>query len=175
MKNTWHTDIKNWFKRQKEEYYVVIQKEHIIDGKYIIGKAYIPIISKRIINKEIQDIKNKAAIKYVYLGGTEVLIKACFREGIDTSIEIYLADDRIKHPIEKSVTSAVKGNLRYQKFKFIISANYTVALTDTNIDKSLVLYWKMSGIELAPGSKVFTARCKNLYLLTTKHKIAAKK
>ncbi|WMV38240.1 hypothetical protein MTR67_031625, partial [Solanum verrucosum] len=27
----------------------------------------------------------------------------------------------------------------------------------------------MSGIELAPGSKIFTARCKNLYVLTTKH------
>ncbi|WMV08720.1 hypothetical protein MTR67_002105, partial [Solanum verrucosum] len=25
----------------------------------------------------------------------------------------------------------------------------------------------MSGIELAPGSKIFTARCKNLYILTT--------
>ena len=32
----------------------------------------------------------------------------------------------------------------------------------------------MSGIELAPGSKVFTARCKNLYILTTKNKITAK-
>ena len=32
----------------------------------------------------------------------------------------------------------------------------------------------MSGIKLAPGSKVFTARCKNLYILTTKHKITAK-
>ncbi|WMV08917.1 hypothetical protein MTR67_002302, partial [Solanum verrucosum] len=25
----------------------------------------------------------------------------------------------------------------------------------------------MSGIKLAPGSKIFTARCKNLYVLTT--------
>ncbi|WMV13561.1 hypothetical protein MTR67_006946 [Solanum verrucosum] len=25
----------------------------------------------------------------------------------------------------------------------------------------------MSGIELAPGSKIFTTRCKNLYVLTT--------
>ena len=32
----------------------------------------------------------------------------------------------------------------------------------------------MSGIELTPGSKVFTARCKNLYVLTTKHKIMAR-
>ena len=118
---------------------MVSQKEHIMDGKYTSGKAYIPIINKRIINKEIQNIKNKEAIKYVHLGGTEILIKACFREGIDTPIEIYLADDRIKHPIEKSVISAVKGNLIYQKFKFIISANYKVALTDTNINKSLVL------------------------------------
>ena len=162
--------LRNWFKRQKEEYYVVSQKEHIIDCKYARGKAYIPILSKRIINKEIQDVKAKTPIKYVHLGGTEILIKACFREGIDTPIEIYLVDDRIIHPIEKSVISVVRGNLIYQKFKFIISANYTVALTDRNIDNSLVLYWKMSRIELAPGSKIFTARCKNLYILKKNRK-----
>ncbi|WMV32937.1 hypothetical protein MTR67_026322, partial [Solanum verrucosum] len=166
--------IRNIFKRQKEEYYVVSQKEHIIDCKYTKGKARIPIINKRIINKEIQGIKAEEPIKYVHLGGTEILIKACFREGIDTPIEIYLADDRIVEPIERSIINAVKGNLIYQKFKFIISANYSVAINDRNIDKSLVLYWKMSGIELAPGSKIFTARCKNLYVLTTKHKITAK-
>ncbi|WMV09795.1 hypothetical protein MTR67_003180 [Solanum verrucosum] len=136
--------IRNWFKRQKEEYYVVSQREHIIDCKYTKGKAKIPII-----NKEIQDIKAKNPIKYVHLGGTEILIKACFREGIDTPVEIYLADDRIIQPIEKSIISAVKGNLIYQKFKFIISVNYSVAVNDRNIDKSLVLYWRMSGIELA--------------------------
>ncbi|WMV37407.1 hypothetical protein MTR67_030792, partial [Solanum verrucosum] len=166
--------IRNIFKRQKEEYYVVSQKEHIIDCKYTKGKVRIPIINKRIINKEIQKIKAKEPIKYVHLGGTEILIKACFREGIDTPIEIYLTDDRIVEPIERSIISAVKGNLIYQKFKFIISANYSVAINDRNIDKSLVLYWKMSGIELAPGSKIFTARCKNLYVLTTKHKITEK-
>ena len=52
--------------------------------------------------------------------------------------------------------------------------NYSVIITDKNIDKSLVLYWKISGIELTPGSKIFTARCKNLYVLTTKHKITEK-
>ncbi|WMV37331.1 hypothetical protein MTR67_030716, partial [Solanum verrucosum] len=101
-------------------------------------KAKIPIINKRIINKEIQDINSKNPIKYVHLGGTEILIKACLREGIDTPIEIYLADDRIVQPIEKSIISAVKGNLIYQKFKFIIGANYSVAVNDRNIDKSLV-------------------------------------
>ena len=55
--------LKKWFKRQKEEYYVVSQKEHIIDYKCTSGKAYIPIISKRIINKEIQDIKAKKTYK----------------------------------------------------------------------------------------------------------------
>ncbi|WMV41548.1 hypothetical protein MTR67_034933 [Solanum verrucosum] len=127
--------LRNIFKRQKEEYYVVSQKEHIIDCKYTKGKARIPII-----NKEIQEIKAKDPIRYVQLGGTKILIKACFREGIDTPIEIYLADDRIIEPIEKSIISAVKENLIYQKFKFIISANYSVAIEDRNIDKSLVLY-----------------------------------
>ncbi|WMV09078.1 hypothetical protein MTR67_002463 [Solanum verrucosum] len=128
---------RNWFKRQKEEYYVVSQREHIIDCKYTKGKAKISIINKRIINKEIQDIKAKNPIKYIYLGGTEILIKVCFREGIDTPIEIYLADDRIIQPLEKSIISAVRGKLIYQKFKFIISANYSVAINDRNIDKSL--------------------------------------
>ncbi|WMV13751.1 hypothetical protein MTR67_007136 [Solanum verrucosum] len=132
--------IRNIFKRQKEEYYVVSKKEHIIDCKYTKGKARIPIINKRIINKEIQEIKAKEPIKYVHLGGTSILIKACFREGIDTPIEIYLADDRIIEPIEISIISAVKRNLMYQKFKFIKSANYSVAINDRNIDKSLVLY-----------------------------------
>ncbi|WMV42373.1 hypothetical protein MTR67_035758, partial [Solanum verrucosum] len=159
--------MRNWFKRQKEEYYVVSQREHIIDCKYTKGKTKIPIINKRIINKEIQDIKAKNPIKYVRLGGTKILIKSCFREGIDTLIEIYLADDRIIQPIEKSIISAVKGNLIYQKFKLIISVSYSVTINDKNIDISLVLYWKMSGIELATGSKIFTARCKNLYVLTT--------
>ncbi|WMV45372.1 hypothetical protein MTR67_038757, partial [Solanum verrucosum] len=159
--------IRNWFKRQKEEYYVVSQREHIIECKYTKGKAKIPIINKRIINKEIHDIKDKNPIKYAHLGGTEILMKARFREEIDTPIEIYLENDRIMQPIEKSIISVVKGNLIYQKFKFIISANYSVAINDRNIDKSLVLYWKMSGIELAPGSKIFTTRCKNLYVLTT--------
>ncbi|WMV58662.1 hypothetical protein MTR67_052047 [Solanum verrucosum] len=167
--------IRNWFKRQKEEYYVVSQREHIIDCKYTKGKAKIPIINKRIINKEIEDIKAKNQIKNVHLGGTEILIKTCFRERINTPIQIYLAHDRIIQPIEKSIISAVKGNLIYRKIKFIISANYSVAINDWNIDKSLVLYWKMSGIELAPKSKIFTARCKNLYVLTTKHKITTKK
>ena len=167
--------IKNIFTRKKDEYYVVCQKEHVIDCRYAKGKASIPLVTKRIINKEINDIKSKGdPIKYVHLGGTEILIKACFREGIDTPIELYLADDRIIKPIEKSIITAVKGNLIYQKFKFIISANYSVAVTDRNIDKSLVLYWKISGIELTPGSKIFTARCKNLYVLTTKYKITGK-
>ncbi|WMV32651.1 hypothetical protein MTR67_026036 [Solanum verrucosum] len=73
--------MRNWFERQKEEYYVLSQREHIIDCKNTKEKTKILIINKRIINKEIQDIKAKNPIKYVHLGGTEILIKACFREG----------------------------------------------------------------------------------------------
>ena len=79
--------IKNIFSRRKEEYYVVSQKEHVIDCRYAKGRASIPLVTKRIINKEINDIKSKDPIKYVHLGGTEILIKACFREGIGTPIE----------------------------------------------------------------------------------------
>ena len=124
-----------------------------MDCRYAKGRASIPLVTKRIINKEINDIKSKDPIKYVHLGGTEILIKAYFRKGIDTPIELYLADDRIIKPIEKSIITVIKENLIYQKFKFIISANYSVTITDKNIDKSLVLYWKISGIELTQDVK----------------------
>ena len=63
--------IKNIFSRRKEEYYVVSQKEYVIDCKYAKGRASIPLVTKKIINKEINDIKSKDPIKYVHLWGTE--------------------------------------------------------------------------------------------------------
>ena len=45
--------IKNLFKRNKEEYYVLSQKEHIIDCKYTQGKAEVPLINKRELNREV--------------------------------------------------------------------------------------------------------------------------
>ena len=78
--------IKNIFSRKKEEYYVVSQKEHVIDYRYAKGKASIPPVTKRIINKEINDIKSRDPIKYVHLRGIEILIKVYFREGIYLSL-----------------------------------------------------------------------------------------
>ena len=37
------------FTRKKDEYYVVCQKEHVIDCRYAKGKASIPLVTKRII------------------------------------------------------------------------------------------------------------------------------
>lgn len=54
-------------------------------------------------------LTSSTSIKYVHLRGTKILIKAYFREEIDTSIKIYLADHKIIHPIEKSVISGGKG------------------------------------------------------------------
>ena len=55
--------IRNWFKRQKDEYYVVSQKKHIIDCKYTRGKAQIPILNKRII---CHDPKRAASGTHTY-------------------------------------------------------------------------------------------------------------
>lgn len=166
--------VKNLLKRHKEEYVVVSKKEHILDCKYAKGKAYIPLISKELLQEELRQIKTKDTMRYVYLAATEILVKACFREGIDTPIELYIADDRIKHPIEKSIVGSVKGNLTYQVARFIIKSNYSIALCDSNISKSFVLYWKISGIEMEPGSKIVSVKAKNMYVFSNKHYISAK-
>ena len=51
--------VKNWFQRPKEEYYIISQKEHTVDCKYAKGKAMVPIICKKELNKEIQALKPK--------------------------------------------------------------------------------------------------------------------
>ena len=45
--------VRTWFKKSKEEYYIISQREHTIDCKYAKGKAIIPILNKKEINKEI--------------------------------------------------------------------------------------------------------------------------
>ena len=76
----------------------------------------------------------------MHLGALEIIIKACFKEGIDTPIELYLADDRIIYPKEKAVIAKLQGNLIYQKLKFMFSPNYTISLADMNIEITIVLY-----------------------------------
>ena len=44
--------VKNWFRKPREEYYVISQKEHTVDCKYAKGRAMVPIINKKNLTKK---------------------------------------------------------------------------------------------------------------------------
>lgn len=77
----------------------------------------VPIFTKQLSTEEISKINFKNPLTYCYFGGIEVILYAHFREGIDTPIELYLADDRITYPTEKAMLVKLTANLIYQKRK----------------------------------------------------------
>lgn len=166
------------FARPKSEILVISDREQAMDIRQTEGKTCIPLIDKRTILSEIGKIQNKekrVTYQYVELTATEIIIKAAFTAGIDTPLELMMVDERIRYPPEKGIIAQLKGNLIYQKVKFIIKPDYSISITDDHIDKAYVLYYKLNGIKMPPGAKVMSIRCKNAYIISTKHNIRTKK
>lgn len=136
-----------------------------------------PLYNQKIFEKEIEKIpdKDKNKIKNIHLAAVEIIIKAYFREEIDTPIKLLLCDDRITYPDKGSLIDTLIGNLIYQQVKFTKIINYSISVQDKNLNKSLVLYWDLKGIEMVEGSKLFSIRLRNLYVLSDKHIIKNKK
>ncbi|QIE08169.1 coat protein [Epiphyllum virus 4] len=172
--------LKTYFGKRDVKYYVVTDIEHPIDVKYVLNQKRIvnlPLYNQQIFENEIQKIpeKDQNKIKNIHLSAVEIIIKAYFREGIDTPLEIMLCDDRITYPQDGSIVDTLIGNLIYQKVKFTKIINYSISTQDKNLDKSLVMYWNLEGIEMIPNSKIFSVRLRNLYLLSDKHIVQNKK
>lgn len=172
--------IKKLFQKEKIEYYVISDQEEAIDVRYTQEKDRIvnlPLYNQRIYENEISKIpdKHKNKIKNIRLAATDIIVKAYFHEGIDTPLELILCDDRIRRPKEGSIVATLVGNLIYQQVKFKKIINYSISTLDENMEKSLVLYWNINGIEMKEGSKIFSIRIRNLYVLSEKHIVNNKK
>nr|AAA79871.1 ORF I [Cassava vein mosaic virus] len=172
--------LKKLFGKKEIEYYIVTDIEHPIDVKYVQNQDKIinlPLYNQEIFENEIQKIpdKDQNKIRNIHLAAVEIVVKAYFREGIDTPFEIILCDDRITYPQEGSLVEVLIGNLIYQKVKFTKIINYSISIEDKNLDKSLVMYWNLEGIKMIKDSKIFSIRLRNLYVLSNKHIVKNKK
>ncbi|XP_075481093.1 uncharacterized protein LOC142521795 [Primulina tabacum] len=99
---------------------------------------------KLLTSEDINTIMNKASekekneLKYVHIGGIEVIIQAHFREGIDSPIEIIIRDKQIRN-LEESILGKIMGNLCYQKIKFCVYPQFNVSMFDKNINDVITL------------------------------------
>ena len=162
------------FKKKRKDFMVFDKIETSIDITEICGNKSISLIRMNDIEDQLEKIQDEE-MKYVYLAGIQISMKAHFNKGIDTPLEIAICDDRIIEPVEKSIIAQFTGNLIYQYCKFTICPDFTINLNDKNIEKSLRLYWKLTGITLEEGSKVMSVSCKTLWIISNKHEIYHKR
>lgn len=155
------------FRRKKlviNEYHEI---EKAIDIKHTQGKIKLNLITKRNINEFLGKLKQEKRdkISYVYLAGIQIIIKSCFKEGINSPIILNLQDERCI-TAENGNLGIIKGNLAYKKLKFTCYPRYCVHINDKNLDDCLSLHFKMTNKILKDDNKVFTILYQGLYCYT---------
>ncbi|ACB69769.1 movement protein [Eupatorium vein clearing virus] len=157
--------------RKNEIIYCVNTQEKSIDIKDVEGTVYLPLVTKQEIDNKLSKIKSSIAVKIntLHLGAVKILIKAHFREGINSPIKMALLDNRLIDR-EDSLIGAAKGNLAYGKFMFTVYPKYAINLNDRNLNRTLSFIHKFDRENfMEKGSLVFSVTYLIGYALTNSH------
>ena len=100
-------------KKKKNHHYVVKNFNFPIKiDNVLCGTSEIKIFEEQALKNELEKI-DYPEIEYIYLAGLEIIIKACFREGISTPLQIWVMDDRITSNLKSSLMGLILANLIY--------------------------------------------------------------
>nr|AGT42178.1 movement protein [Cauliflower mosaic virus]BAO53270.1 movement protein [Cauliflower mosaic virus] len=171
MPNVLSQVMKKAFSRKNEILYCVSTKELSVDIHDATGKVYLPLITKEEINKRLSSLKPEVrkTMSMVHLGAVKILLKAQFRNGIDTPIKIALIDDRINSRRD-CLLGAAKGNLAYGKFMFTVYPKFGISLNTQRLNQTLSLIHDFENKNLMnKGDKVMTITYIVGYALTNSH------
>ena len=113
----------------------------------------------------------KDEVTEIYIAGVQLLVKAYFREGINSPIELLITDGRIISNVQDSVLGILTGNLIYQKLKFTVNTNFAISRADEHIDQSIIVYHKLGGIQMLRGAKTISITAMIGLVFTNEHKI----
>ena len=137
-------------KKKKNHYYVIKNLNFPIKiNDALCGTSEIKIFEEQTLQNELEKINNPE-IEYIYLAGLEIIIKACFREGINTPLQIWVMDDRITSSLKSSLIGLILADLIYQKIKFVIQPNFCITTRELNKAAALKLCYKLNGIDMIP-------------------------
>nr|BAO53613.1 movement protein [Cauliflower mosaic virus] len=171
MPNVLSQVMKKAFSRKNEILYCVSTKELSVDIHDATGKVYLPLITREEINKRLSSLKPEVrkTMSMVHLGAVKILLKAQFRNGIDTPIKIALIDDRINSRRD-CLLGAAKGNLAYGKFMFTVYPKFGISLNTQRLNQTLSLIHDFENKNLMnKGDKVMTITYIVGYALANSH------
>ncbi|KAL2246288.1 UNVERIFIED_CONTAM: movement protein, partial [Sesamum indicum] len=158
------------------------QRKHHIIYKVSSGEFAIPmeltgnvmemqLIPKEEILEELSKLREEVAItmKWIHIGTIEVVIKATFKEGIDSEIHLSIMDRRINN-LRDGCLGTMIGNLYAGKLMFDIHPRIAYNLADQDFSRVLTLHQDFKRKDLMrEGNRPYSITYRIAYALSNTH------
>ncbi|KAL0368417.1 UNVERIFIED_CONTAM: movement protein [Sesamum calycinum] len=157
------------------------RKHHIIykvsSGEFAIPMEFtgnvmeIQLISKEEILEELSRLREEVAVtmKWIHIGTIEVVIKATFKEGIDSEIHLSIMDRRINNLRDDCLETMI-GNLYAGKLIFDIHPRIAYNLADQDFSRVLTLHQDFKRNDLMKeGNRPYSITYRITYALSNTH------
>ncbi|KAL0319864.1 UNVERIFIED_CONTAM: movement protein [Sesamum radiatum] len=129
------------------------------------------LIPKEEILKELSNLREEVAVtmKWIHIGTIEVVIKATFKEGIDSKIYLSIMDRRINN-LRDDCLGTMIGNLYARKLMFDIHPRIAYNLADQDFSRVLTLYQDFKRKDLMKeGNRPYSITYRIAYALSNTH------
>ncbi|KAK4388177.1 movement protein [Sesamum angolense] len=157
------------------------RKHHIIykvsSGEFAIPMEFtgnvmeIQLISKEEILEELSRLREEVAVtmKWIHIGTIKVVIKATFKEGIDSEIHLSIMDRRINN-LRDDCLGTMIGNLYARKLIFDIHPRIAYNLADQDFSKVLTLHQDFKRNDLMEeGNRPYSITYRITYAISNTH------
>ncbi|KAL0433366.1 UNVERIFIED_CONTAM: movement protein [Sesamum latifolium] len=158
------------------------QRKHHIIYKVSSGEFAIPIeltgnvmemqlITKAKILEELSKLREEVAIttKWIHIGSIEVVIKASFKEGIDSEIHLSIMDRRINN-LRDGCLEKMIGDLYAGKLMFDMHPRIAYILADQDISRVLTVHQDFKRKDLMKeGNRTYSITYRIAYALSNTH------
>ncbi|KAL2228419.1 UNVERIFIED_CONTAM: movement protein [Sesamum indicum] len=158
------------------------QRKHHIIYKVSSGEFAIPmelngnvmemqLIPKEEILEELSKLREEVTItmKWIHIGTIEVVIKATFKEGIDSEVHLSIMERRINN-LRDGYLGTMIGNLYAGKLMFDIHPRIAYNLADQDFSRVLILHQNFKRKDLMKeGNRPYSITYKIAYALSNTH------
>ncbi|KAL0347618.1 UNVERIFIED_CONTAM: movement protein [Sesamum calycinum] len=157
------------------------KKHHIIykvsSGEFAIPMEFtgnvmeMQLIPKEEILEELSRLREEIAVtmKWIHIGTIEVVIKATFKEGIDSEIHLSIMDRRINN-LRDGCLGTMIGNLYAGKLMFDIHPRIAYNLADQDFSRVLTLHQDFKRKDLMKeGNRPYSITYRIAYALSNTH------
>ncbi|KAK4384192.1 movement protein [Sesamum angolense] len=151
--------------------YKVRSSEFAIPMEFTGNVMEMQLIPKEEILEELSRLREEIAVtmKWIHIGTIEVVIKATFKEGIDSEIHLSIMDRRINN-LRDGCLGTIIGNLYAGKLMFDIHPRIAYNLADQDFSRVLTIHQDFKRKDLMKeGNRPYSITYRIVYALSNTH------